>query len=158
MPKIQPCLWFDREAEEAANHYVSIFKKDSKILHVSRYGKGGPMPEGAVMVVIFQLDGQQFMALNGGPKFTFSEAISLNVTCEGQGEVDDKWEKLSAGGSKGQCGWLKDKYGLSWQIVPAALPQLMSDPDPKKQARVMHAMMQMTKIDIAALQRAADQS
>lgn len=154
MQKIQTCLWFDRNAEEAVNHYVSIFK-DSRILHVSRYGKNAPMPEGTVMVVIFQLDGEELMALNGGPKFKFTEAISLNVKCETQAEVDELWERLSAGGSKGQCGWLKDRFGLSWQIVPTALPKLMTECTPEQQQRVMQAMMQMTKIDIAQLQAAA---
>ena len=153
MQKITTFLWFDDKAEEAANFYVSLFK-NSKIDTVSRYGDAGPGPKGSVMVVQFQLDGQQFTALNGGPIFKFTEAISLMVTCESQEEVDRLWDKLSEGGQKSQCGWLKDKYGLSWQIVPTALGKLMSDPDRQKSGRVMKAMLQMTKIDIATLQRA----
>lgn len=153
MQKITPFLWFDNQAEEAMNFYVSIFK-NSKVGRVSRYGDAGPGPKGTVMVATFELDGQAFMALNGGPHFKFTEAISLVVSCTTQDEVDAMWEKLSAGGAKGQCGWLKDKYGLSWQIVPTALGELMSGPDPAKSGRVMQAMMQMTRIDIAALQQA----
>jgi predicted 3-demethylubiquinone-9 3-methyltransferase (glyoxalase superfamily) len=155
MPKITPFLWFDHQAEEAANFYVSIFK-NSKIQTVSRYGEAGPGPKGSVMVVTFQLDGQSFTALNGGPKFTFTPAISLLVNCETQTEVDELWEKLSAGGRKDRCGWLQDKYGLSWQIVPTTLGKLISDPDPEKSKRVMQAMLQMDKIDIARLQQAYD--
>ena len=154
MQKITPFLWFDDKAEEAANFYVSLFKK-SKIDNVSRYGDAGPGPKGKVMTVTFQLNGQQFTALNGGPLFKFTEAISLLVNCESQQEVDELWEKLSAGGEKSRCGWLKDKYGLSWQIVPTALGKLMSDPDREKAGRVMKAMLQMDKIDIAALEKAA---
>ncbi|MEQ1773330.1 MAG: VOC family protein [Burkholderiales bacterium] len=146
MQKITPFLWFDNQAEEAMNFYMSIFK-NSKVGRVSRYGDAGPGPN-------FELDGQAFMALNGGPHFKFTEAISLLVNCATQDEVDTLWEKLSAGGAPGQCGWLKDKYGLSWQIIPTALGELMSGPDPVKSGRVMQAMMQMTKIDIAALQQA----
>ena len=153
MQKITPFLWFDSRAEEAANFYVSIFK-NSKIVSVARYGEGAPEPKGTVMTVTFQLDGQEFMALNGGPHFTFSPAISFFVNCETQQEVDELWEKLSAGGQKERCGWLKDKYGLSWQIIPSALGRLMGDKDPAKAKRVMQAMLQMTKIDIAGLQRA----
>ena len=154
MQKITPFLWFDDKAEEAANFYVSLFKK-SKIDNVSRYGDAGPGPKGKVMTVTFQLNGQQFTALNGGPLFKFTEAISLLVNCESQQEVDELWEKLSAGGQKSKCGWLKDKYGLSWQIIPSALGKLMSDPDREKAGRVMKAMLQMDKIDIAALEKAA---
>jgi len=157
MQKITPFLWFDDKAEEAMNFYVSIFK-NSKRGRISRYGEAGPGPKGTVMVATFQLEGQEFMALNGGPHFKFTEAISLVVNCETQDEVDGFWEKLSEGGSKGQCGWLKDKYGLSWQIVPTALGELMSDPDPEKSKRVMKAMLQMKKIDIESLKRAAEQA
>ena len=135
------------------NHYVSIFK-NSKVLSVTRYGEAGPGAAGTVMVVYFQLEGQEFAALNGGPQFKFTEAISLVVNCDSQDEVDDLWKKLSAGGAPGQCGWLKDKFGLSWQIVPRVLIELVKDPDPVKSQRVMRAMMQMTKIDIAQVQRA----
>ena len=138
------------------NHYVSIFR-NSKIASVTRYGEAGPGPAGTVMVGAFQLDGQEFTALNGGPHFKFTEAISLVVNCESQEEVDEMWAKLSAGGAPGQCGWLKDKFGLSWQIVPRVLVELLQDPDPEKSKRVMQAMMQMTKIDIARLQQAARQ-
>jgi predicted 3-demethylubiquinone-9 3-methyltransferase (glyoxalase superfamily) len=149
MQKITPFLWFDTQAEEAMNFYVSIFK-NSKLVRVSRYGDAGPGPKGTVMVGVFELEGQQFMALNGGPQFKFTEAISLLVNCETQAEVDDLWNKLLAGGgAPGQCGWLKDKFGLSWQIVPTALGELMADKDPSKSKRVMEAMLQMTKIDIA---------
>jgi predicted 3-demethylubiquinone-9 3-methyltransferase (glyoxalase superfamily) len=156
MQKISPFLWFDGNAEEAVNFYVSIFK-NSKILTVSRYGDSGPGPKGSVMVVKFQLNGQEFFALNGGPTFKFTEAISFLVNCESQQEVDELWEKLTAGGKEIQCGWLKDKYGLAWQIVPTVLGELMADKDPKKAARVMQAMMQMIKIDINKLQQAYDQ-
>jgi len=156
MQKITPFLWFDDKAEEAMNFYLSIFK-NSKRGRISRYGEAGPGPKGAVMVVTFQLDGREFMALNGGPHFKFTEAISLLVNCETQDEVDALWEKLSEGGAKGQCGWLKDKYGLSWQIVPTALGELMSDPDPEKSKRVMNAMLQMKKLDINALKQAYEQ-
>ena len=154
--KITTYLWFDDNAEEAINFYVSIFKS-SKVLQLTRYGDAGPGPKGMVMFGSFQLEGQQFMALNGGPHFKFTEAISLFVSCESQEEVDDLWTKLTAdGGAPSQCGWLKDKYGLSWQIIPTALMELMSDKDPEKSKRVMQAMLQMTKIDIAALKRAYD--
>jgi predicted 3-demethylubiquinone-9 3-methyltransferase (glyoxalase superfamily) len=151
--KIVTYLWYDNQAEEAAKHYTSIFK-NSKILNVTRYGDAGPGPKGAAMVVNFQLERQEFIALNGGPQFKFTEAISLLVNCDSQREVDDLWSKLSAGGEESQCGWLKDKFGLSWQIIPTALFELMQDPDPKKSKRVMEAMLQMKKIDIAALKRA----
>ena len=155
MKKITPFLWFDGKAEEAMNFYVSIFK-NSKIGKVTRYGAGGPGPAGSVMSATFQLEGQDFFALNGGPQFTFTPAISFFVNCETQPDVDELWEKLSAGGKKERCGWLKDKYGLSWQIIPSALGKLLSDPDPEKSKRVMMAMLQMDKIDIAGLQRAYD--
>jgi predicted 3-demethylubiquinone-9 3-methyltransferase (glyoxalase superfamily) len=153
MPKITPFLWFDNQAEEAANFYVSVFK-DSKILSVSRYGDAGPGPKGSVMVVNFELDKQRFIALNGGPQFKFTEAISFTVDCTTQEEVDQFWSKLSQGGEPGPCGWLKDRYGLSWQIVPTILNELVSDPDPKKSNRVMEAMLQMKKLNIAGLKRA----
>jgi predicted 3-demethylubiquinone-9 3-methyltransferase (glyoxalase superfamily) len=153
MQKISPFLWFDGKAEEAANLYVSIFK-NSKIVGVSRYGEGSPGPKGSVMTVAFQLEGQQFTALNGGPQFHFTEAISFFVNCETQEEVDHLWEKLSAGGEPGQCGWLKDRFGVSWQIVPSILPKLLGDTDPAKSARVMQAMLKMHKIDITALKEA----
>src|SRR5712691_580399 len=151
--KITTFLWFDNNAEEAMNHYVSIFK-NSKVLSVTRYGEAGPGPSGTVMVCSFQLEGQEFAALNGGPQFKFTEAISLVVHCDSQKEVDDLWAKLTKGGAPGQCGWLKDKFGLSWQIVPRVMIGLLQDKDPAKSGRVMQAMMRMTKIDIAALQRA----
>jgi predicted 3-demethylubiquinone-9 3-methyltransferase (glyoxalase superfamily) len=157
MQKITTFLWFDDKAEEAVNLYVSLFK-NSSIETVSRYGDAGPGPKGSVMVVNFQLEGQKFMALNGGPHFTFTPAISLMVNCETQQEVDELWDKLSAGGRKDRCGWLQDKYGLSWQIIPTVLGQLMSDPDPEKSSRVMKAMMQMDKLDIQRLQEAYRQS
>lgn len=154
MHRITPFLWFDGNAEEAMNFYVSIFK-NSKVGRVSRYGEAGPGPKGTVMTASFQLDGQDFMALNGGPQFKFTEAISFYVDCETQQEVDELWDKLSEGGAKGRCGWLKDKFGVSWQIIPRALGELLST-DPKRAAKVMPAMLQMDKIDIAALRRAAE--
>ena len=157
MNKITPFLWFDDKAEEAMNFYVSIFK-NSKVLDISRYGKDSAYPEGTAFVVTFQLDGQQVMALNAGPQFKFTEAISMYVNCESQPEVDTLWEKLSEGGEKGQCGWLKDKYGLSWQIVPTALGELMNDKDPEKAKRVMDAMLKMDKIDINLLKQAKEQA
>jgi predicted 3-demethylubiquinone-9 3-methyltransferase (glyoxalase superfamily) len=154
MPKISPFLWFDSQAEEAANFYVSVFP-NSKIGKISRYGEAGPGPKGSVMVVEFELDGQHILALNGGPQFKFTEAISLSVDCKSQEEVDRYWQKLtSGGGSEGPCGWLKDRYGLSWQINPAILGQLLADPDPKKSRRVMEAMLKMKKIVIADLKKA----
>jgi predicted 3-demethylubiquinone-9 3-methyltransferase (glyoxalase superfamily) len=156
MQKITPFLWFDNKAEEAANFYVSIFK-NSKVGKVVRYGEGAPAPKGTVMTLTFQLDGQEFYALNGGPHFKFTEAISLFVNCETQQEVDELWEKLSAGGEKSRCGWLKDKYGLSWQIVPSVLGKLMHSENPAKAKNVMQAMMQMGKLDINKLQQAYDQ-
>ena len=156
MQKITPFLWFDGKAEEAMKFYTSIFK-NSKTGKVSRYGEGGPGPKGTVMSATFQLDGQEFMALNGGPQFKFTEAISFFVNCESQKEVDELWEKLSEGGQKQQCGWLKDKFGLSWQIIPSDLGRMLGDPVPKKSQRVMKAMLQMTKIDIQALKQAYEQ-
>jgi len=153
MQKITPFLWFDQEAEEAMHFYTSIFK-NSKINKVVRYGDAGPGPKGTVMTADFEIEGQTFTALNGGPLFKFNESVSFVVNCGTQAEVDDLWEKLSAGGKTSQCGWLKDKFGLSWQIVPTALPELLSDPDPLKSQRVMRAMLQMTKLDIAKLRAA----
>lgn len=153
MQKITPFLWFDNQAEEAARFYVSIFK-NSKMGNISRYGDAGPGPKGSVMTVSFELDGQPFTALNGGPIFKFTEAISLFVNCESQKEVDELWEKLSAGGGKGQCGWLKDKYGLSWQIIPSGLMEALSNKDPEKSKRAMQAMLQMTKIDLERIKNA----
>ena len=150
--KITPFLWFDNQAEEAVKFYTSIFK-NSKVVKVSRYGEGGPGPKGSVMVATFELAGQQFMALNGGPQFKFTEAVSLVVNCETQEEIDEFWERLSEGGQKIQCGWLKDKYGLSWQIVPTILGELMEG-DPQKSQRMMQALMQMTKLDIEGLKKA----
>ena len=155
MQKINPFLWFDGKAEEAMNFYVSIFK-NSKVLRVTRYGEAGPGPKGTVMSATFQLDGQEFFALNGGPLFTFSPAISFFVNCETQQEVDELWEKLSEGGEKQRCGWLKDKYGLSWQIIPSLLGKMLQDKDADKSGRVMKAMLQMGKIDIKILKQAYD--
>ena len=156
MQTITPFLTFNDQAEEAVNFYVSIFK-NSKVTGVSRYGEGGPGSKGSVMSVNFLLDGREYMALNGGPHFTFTDGFSLFVSCETQEEVDELWEKLSAGGERGQCGWLKDKFGMSWQIIPTALGQLLGDKDPHKAQNVMQAMLQMTKIDVAALRRAYEQ-
>lgn len=153
MQKITPFLWFDNNAEEAANFYVSIFK-NSRVLNMARYGDAGPGPKGTVMTADFELDGQRFIALNGGPRFKFTEAISFVINCETQEEVDKFWEKLSEGGEKSQCGWVKDKFGLWWQVVPTVLGQLMGDKDPEKSKRVMEAMLQMSKIEIEPLQRA----
>ncbi len=155
MQKITPFLWFDGTAEEAMNFYVSIFK-NSKVVRVSRYGEAGPGPKGTVMSATFQLEGQDFYALNGGPQFKFTPAISLFVNCETQQEVDDLWTKLSEGGREDQCGWLQDKYGLSWQIIPTALGKMLGDKDPAKASRVMQAMLKMKKIDIRGLQQAYD--
>ena len=154
MQKITPCLWFDTEAEEAARFYTSVFPS-SRIGDVARYGSAGPRPEGTVMTVSFELNGQTFTALNGGPDFTFNEAISLEVSCETQEEVDAFWSKLSEGGEEGPCGWLKDRFGLSWQIIPTALPRLLGDPDPERSQRVMAAMLEMKKIEIEELELAA---
>lgn len=165
MQKVTPFLWFDNQAEEAADFYVSVFSakggKKSKVVSVARYGEEGAKisgrPKGTAMTVTFQLEGQEFIALNGGPLFKFTEAVSFLVNCETQGEVDRLWEKLSEGGEKGQCGWLKDKYGLSWQIVPTALGEMLQDKDPRKSERVMKALLQMRKIDIEGLRRAYGQ-
>ena len=154
MQKITPCLWFDTEGEEAAQFYTSVFP-NSRIVEVTRYGSAGPRAEGTVMTVSFELDGRGFVALNGGPDFTFNEAISLQVDCDSQDEVDSYWNALSEGGEEGPCGWLKDKYGVSWQIVPRVLTELISDPDQEKAQRVMAAMLQMRKIEIAELEKAA---
>ena len=154
MSAITPCLWFDTEGEEAANFYTSVFP-NSKILNVSRYGEAGPRPAGTVMTVEFELDGLTFVALNGGPEFTFNEAISFQVSCRDQDEVDKFWNELSEGGEEGPCGWLKDRFGVSWQIVPTALPRLLGDPDREKSQRVMAAMLGMRKIEIDELERAA---
>jgi len=154
MPATIPCLWFDTEGEDAAQLYTSVFP-NSKILDVSRYGSAGPRPEGSVMTVSFELDGQRFLALNGGPQFTFSEAVSFQVMCEDQAEVDHYWSKLSEGGEEGPCGWLKDRFGLSWQIVPKVLPRLLGNPDAEKAQRVMAAMLNMRKIEISELEQAA---
>jgi predicted 3-demethylubiquinone-9 3-methyltransferase (glyoxalase superfamily) len=155
MQKITPFLWYDTQAEEAANFYVSIFK-NSKILGLTRNGDAAPGPKGSVLVAEFELEGQKFVALNGGPNFKFTEAVSFVVTCETQEEVDYFWEKLLEGGKESQCGWLKDKYGLSWQITPTILPKLLQDKDPEKANRVMQAMMKMIKIDIDTIKRAAE--
>lgn len=151
---LTPCLWFDTQGEDAATFYVSVFP-NSKILDIARYGAAGPRPEGTVMTVSFELDGQEFLALNGGPEYTFSEAISFQVSCEDQDEVDRFWSKLSEGGEEGPCGWLKDRFGLSWQIVPTALPRLLSNSDRETAQRVMAAMLQMNKIEIDVLEQAA---
>jgi predicted 3-demethylubiquinone-9 3-methyltransferase (glyoxalase superfamily) len=155
MKKIVPCLWFDTEGEAAAQLYTSVFP-NSKILDVARYGEAGPRPAGTVMTVSFELNGQEFLALNGGPEFTFSEAVSFQVMCEDQDEVDHFWSKLGEGGEHGPCGWLKDRYGLSWQIVPTRLGELLGDPDPERAQRAMAAMLEMGKLEIAELERAAD--
>jgi len=154
MQKITPFLWFDGNAEEAMNFYTSIFR-NAKVGSISRYGEAGPGPAGSVLTASFELEGLQFTALNGGPHFKFNEAISFHVACESQQEVDYFWERLGAGGQIQQCGWLKDKFGVSWQIVPTALPRLLGNPDRAKANRVMQTMLQMKKLDIAALERAA---
>jgi len=156
MQKITPFLWFDHQAEEAVAFYLSLFK-NSKILSVSRYGEAGPGPAGSVMTINFQLDGQEFVALNGGPQFKFTEAISLSVTCEDQAEVDRLWEKFTAQGKESQCGWLKDKYGLSWQIIPSGLDELLSGKEAQKTRCAVEALMTMKKIDLAKLKQAYDQ-
>ena len=154
MQKLTPCLWFDTQGEDAAKFYTSIFP-NSRILTVTRYGADAPRPEGTVLTVDFELDAQKFVALNGGPEFTFNEAISFQVDCEDQEEVDTYWKKLGEGGEHGPCGWLKDRFGVSWQIVPSVLPRLLQDPDPEKSQRVMAAMMKMGKIEIGELEEAA---
>jgi predicted 3-demethylubiquinone-9 3-methyltransferase (glyoxalase superfamily) len=153
--QIIPNLWFDTEAEEAADFYTSVFE-NSRIVNVARYTEAGPRPAGTVMTVEFELDGQRFVGINGGPQFTFDEAVSFQITCETQEEVDRYWERLSEGGSEGQCGWLKDRFGLSWQVVPAGMGELFADPDPERARRAMEAMLGMSKLDIAALRSAAD--
>ncbi|WP_030559060.1 VOC family protein [Streptomyces aureocirculatus] len=156
MPRITPNLWFDTQAEEAAQFYVSVFP-NSEITRVSYYGEAGPRPAGTVLTVEFSLDGQPCTAINGGPEFTFDEAVSFAIDCADQKEVDHYWERLTAdGGQESQCGWLKDKYGLSWQVVPAELGRLLADPDPARAQRAMAAMLKMQKIDVAALRNAAD--
>ena len=154
MDAITPCLWFDTEAEEAAQFYTSVFP-NSRIVHVSHYGSAGPRPAGMVLEVEFELNGRSFLALNGGPDFTFSEAISLQADCKDQDEVDRLWVTLSEGGEEGPCGWLKDRYGLSWQIVPSVMYELIADPDQERAQRTIAAMLQMGKLDIAELERAA---
>jgi predicted 3-demethylubiquinone-9 3-methyltransferase (glyoxalase superfamily) len=156
MPKITPNLWFDTQGLEAAEFYVSVFP-NSKINDVTHYGEAGPRPAGMVLTVEFELDGERFVAINGGPEFTFDEAISLEVACADQDEVDYYWSKLSEGGEEGPCGWLKDRYGLSWQVTPVILIELMKDPDEARAQRAMKAMLGMKKIDVAAVQAAADQ-
>ena len=154
MPTFTPCLWFDTEGEEAARLYTSVFP-NSRVVGVERYGEAGPRPEGTVMTVNFELDGKPFLALNGGPQYSFSEAISFQIDCAGQGEVDRYWNALSDGGEEGPCGWLKDRFGVSWQVVPRRLTELLSDPDPAAAQRVMQAMLGMRKIEIPELERAA---
>jgi len=153
MQKITPFLWFEDQAEEAMNFYTSIFR-NSKILNVARYGEAGPGPAGSVMTATFEIEGQEFTALNGGPQYKFTEAISFVVNCKTQKEVDELWEKLSAGGEEGPCGWLKDRFGVSWQIIPTALGEMLSDPNPSKAQRVMEAMLKMKKIELPVLQQA----
>jgi predicted 3-demethylubiquinone-9 3-methyltransferase (glyoxalase superfamily) len=155
MQKIVPNLWFDTEAEEAAAFYVSVFE-DSRIVNVTHYTEAGPRPAGTVMTVEFELSGQRFVGINGGPEFTFDEAVSLQIACETQDEVDRYWTQLTDGGEEGQCGWLKDRFGLSWQVVPTGMEELFADPDPERARRAMEAMLGMRKIDVAALRRAAD--
>jgi predicted 3-demethylubiquinone-9 3-methyltransferase (glyoxalase superfamily) len=155
MQRISPNLWFDTEAEEAAELYVSVFA-NSRIVFVSHYTEAGPRPAGSVMTVVFELNGQRFVAINGGPQFQFSEAVSFQIDCEDQDEVDYYWDRLSEGGTEGPCGWLKDRYGLSWQVVPAGAEELFTDPDPERARRAMEAMFGMSKLDIAALRSAAD--
>jgi predicted 3-demethylubiquinone-9 3-methyltransferase (glyoxalase superfamily) len=157
MQKITPFLWFDHQAEEAANFYTSLFE-DSKILSISRYGEGAPGQAGTVMTVSFQLEGQEFIGLNGGPEFSFSPAISFFVDCPTQAEVDRLWDKLTEGGQEVQCGWLKDKYGLSWQIVPSGLNELLNGPDPQGCRRAMQAILKMKKLDLAVMKRAYEQN
>ena len=156
MSKLTTCLWFDTEGEEAARFYTSVFP-NSELGEITRYGSAGPRAEGTVMTVSFELDGQPFVALNGGPGHTFNEAVSFQVSCKDQDEVDEYWSTLADGGEEGPCGWLKDRFGLSWQIVPTALPRLLADPDPERAQRVMAAMLKMTKIEIDVLEEAADE-
>ena len=152
---ITPSLWFDTEAEEAAEFYLSVFP-NSRIVSVNRYTEAGPRPAGTAMTVEFELDGQRFVGINGGPQFTFDEAVSFQISCQTSAEVDHYWDKLSEGGQESQCGWLKDKFGLSWQVIPAQLGEVLGDPDPQRAARAMQAMLGMRKLDIAAMRRAAD--
>jgi predicted 3-demethylubiquinone-9 3-methyltransferase (glyoxalase superfamily) len=153
--KIVPNLWFDTEAEDAADFYTSVFK-NSRIVNVAHYTEAGSRPAGTVMTVEFELDGQRFVGINGGPQFTFDEAVSFQISCEDQDEVDYYWERLTEGGEEGPCGWLKDRFGLSWQVVPTGMAELFDDPDPERARRAMEAMLQMRKLDIEALRRAAD--
>ncbi|MCP9491000.1 MAG: VOC family protein, partial [Solirubrobacteraceae bacterium MAG38_C4-C5] len=153
--KITPNLWFDTEAQEAADFYISVFK-NSRVVNVTHYPAAAPRPAGTVMTVEFELDGQRFVGINGGPQFTFDEAVSFEISCETQDEVDYYWERLSEGGSEGPCGWVKDRYGLSWQVVPTGMEELFADPDPQRAQRAMQAMLGMGKLDIAALRSAAD--
>jgi predicted 3-demethylubiquinone-9 3-methyltransferase (glyoxalase superfamily) len=157
MPQITPNLWFDTQAHEAAEFYVSVFP-NSKVTNVTHYGEAGPGPAGTVLTVDFELDGQPFTGINGGPDFTFTEAVSFLINCADQEEVDSYWAKLTDGGSEVQCGWLKDRYGLSWQVVPVGMNELINDPDPARSERAMRAMLGMKKLDLAALQAAADQA
>jgi predicted 3-demethylubiquinone-9 3-methyltransferase (glyoxalase superfamily) len=157
MPRITPNLWFDTESQEAAEFYVSVFP-NSKITNITHYGEAGPRPAGMVLTVDFVLDGQEYTAINGGPEFTFNEAISLLINCADQEEVDDYWTKLSDGGEEGPCGWLKDRYGLSWQVVPVAMIELLNDPDKDRANRAMAAMLKMKKLDLAAIEAAADRA
>jgi predicted 3-demethylubiquinone-9 3-methyltransferase (glyoxalase superfamily) len=154
-PRITPNLWFDSNAEEAAEFYVSVFD-DSRIVNVTHYTEAGPRPAGTVLTVEFELDGQRFVGINGGPQFTFDEAVSFEIECETQDEIDHYWEKLCDGGEESQCGWLKDRFGLSWQVVPTGMAELFADPDPSRAERAMRALLGMRKLDIAALQTAAD--
>ena len=156
MQKITPNLWFDSEAEEAAEFYISVFKEDSRIVHVAHYPENSPGPAGKVMVVEWELNGQRFVGINGGPQFKFDEAVSFQVNCEDQDEIDYYWERLAEGGEEGPCGWLKDRFGLSWQITPKGMDELFSDPDKGRAERAMQAMLKMKKLDIAELRRAAD--
>jgi predicted 3-demethylubiquinone-9 3-methyltransferase (glyoxalase superfamily) len=153
--KIVPNLWFDTEAKEAAELYVSVFE-DSRVVNVTHYTEAGPRPAGEVMTVEFELEGQRFIGINGGPQFPFTEAVSFEIECETQDEIDYYWEKLSEGGEEGQCGWLKDRYGLSWQVVPTGMEEIFADPDKERAERAMRAMLEMGKLDIAALRSAAE--
>ena len=155
LQKITPCLWFDKQAEEAANFYIGVFK-NSRIGAITHYGEAGPMPKGTLLTVSFELDGQPFLALNGGPNFKFTEAVSFQIPCRTQADVDHYWNRLCEGGKESQCGWLKDKYGLSWQVVPTMLPELIASGDPEKVEPMMQAMFKMKKLDIVTLQRAYD--
>ncbi|MDP9240883.1 MAG: VOC family protein [Actinomycetota bacterium] len=157
MQRIVPNLWFDTQAEEAANYYTSVFK-NSRIVNVAHYPEGGPREPGMVMTVEFELDGQRFVGINGGPEFTFDEAVSFLINCEGQDEVDYYWDRLTEGGQESQCGWLKDRYGVSWQVVPEGMDEIFADPDPTRAQRAMQAMLGMGKLDLAALRSAADGS